>query len=379
MRPRKQAIRESFEELDELRRYYTGTVDHVKLLFLRLLKEDPQRPLSEAARKAGISERRGRYWWETYCSAGLRGLLERRVWGRRQLEKSVPKAPTSPGGRKSGPGQDPQGLSPATQIDYPAFINGVAGLITIENPVEWTLAFRDLIVEHFPEVDYCVVSIRPTVDAGNRGKSVSAKSSVLRQHGGKVVGEDMVSVESNRHNYQEIIESGRKSNFDFDRYHFPPSGFDLFAHPGKRDRKKKSPAEGGAVILGSMLLFRRKSLPPFSPETLDLVERLRPYLTYVFSDYIIRVRQENAGSTFTESTTRIAVEAGLSNREQDVLTLLFLGYSEKRVAQALSISTKTVESHVNSIYRKTGVSKVTELFAQYQTPMGYTRPGPDQD
>ncbi|MFN8474779.1 MAG: HD domain-containing phosphohydrolase [Anaerolineae bacterium] len=48
--------------------------------------------------------------------------------------------------------------------------------------------------------------------------------------------------------------------------------------------------------------------------------------------------------------------AGLSEREIEVLRLIARGYTMKQVAEALTISTKTVDRHIQNIYAKIGVS-----------------------
>lgn len=372
MRPRKQIIRESFEELDQLRLFYNGTIEEVKLMFLRLLKEDPERPIAETTRRVGISERRGRYWWDTYCRNGLRGLLERRVWRRDELEKNVPKIQA----QRANKGRNKvNGAGSALQhvIDYPAFINAVAGISDLENPMEWARALGNLFIEQLPEVDYAVVSVRITVDIDKDTEREGRI--VVRQYRDKS-GELKESIESEKkvNNYEKVIDQGKQQGFPFDRYHYPPAGFDFFLRKGLRDQQTMSSDSEPTSCLGSILLFRNKHLPSFSPETLDVVERLRPFITYVLTSFIARRRRETPGLEFySEAIARIAGEANLSNREQIILNLLLIGYSEKKIADSLHISTKTVESHIYSLYRKTGVTKVSELFARYQTPIGYSR------
>jgi DNA-binding NarL/FixJ family response regulator len=48
---------------------------------------------------------------------------------------------------------------------------------------------------------------------------------------------------------------------------------------------------------------------------------------------------------------------GLTPREQEVLNHLARGCSNKEIAQNLSISEKTVKSHLNSIFRKLNVTR----------------------
>jgi DNA-binding NarL/FixJ family response regulator len=65
-----------------------------------------------------------------------------------------------------------------------------------------------------------------------------------------------------------------------------------------------------------------------------------------------------------EATVSWAADDGpdepLTTREQDVLELLALGLSNKRIAERLGISEHTVKFHVNAIYGKLGASTRTE-------------------
>ena len=54
--------------------------------------------------------------------------------------------------------------------------------------------------------------------------------------------------------------------------------------------------------------------------------------------------------------SRDHLPAGLSEREVDVLRLVARGFSNRQVAQALSISPRTAEHHVQHVYTKIGVS-----------------------
>jgi DNA-binding NarL/FixJ family response regulator len=51
----------------------------------------------------------------------------------------------------------------------------------------------------------------------------------------------------------------------------------------------------------------------------------------------------------------------LTNREQEVLRQIARGYSYKQVAKRLSISVKTVETHVSAVLRKLQLSSRYEL------------------
>ena len=53
--------------------------------------------------------------------------------------------------------------------------------------------------------------------------------------------------------------------------------------------------------------------------------------------------------------------AGISRREFDVLRLVARGYSDRRIADDLYISERTVHAHMRSMLGKTGVGNRTEL------------------
>lgn len=61
-------------------------------------------------------------------------------------------------------------------------------------------------------------------------------------------------------------------------------------------------------------------------------------------------------------------EAALSPRERDVLGLLVQGLPNRRIAEALGISHRTVEVHKSRVLEKLNASSVVELVRRYQGP-----------
>jgi DNA-binding CsgD family transcriptional regulator len=59
----------------------------------------------------------------------------------------------------------------------------------------------------------------------------------------------------------------------------------------------------------------------------------------------------------------LAYPAGLTRREAEVLGLLAAGHSNKEIASKLFLSERTVERHLTTVYRKTGVHRRTEATA----------------
>ena len=65
---------------------------------------------------------------------------------------------------------------------------------------------------------------------------------------------------------------------------------------------------------------------------------------------------EDESSTTTPSSAAPEHTAGLTPREVEVLGLVAAGMTNAQVAQRLFLSPRTVQRHLNSIYRKLGVS-----------------------
>ena len=359
-RTRSIRIRESLEELEQLRRYHKGTPQERRILFLSFLREDLRRTIPEAARKAGISDRRGRRWWDSYREGGLRKLLDLRIWKKEEL-KPEELDPQFPEGL--GSSQLPHVAS--TDIDFPAFLVSVAGLADLKEPGKWARTLGDILIKALPEIDYSILSIRSNVNFDTISKQM-----IFQQHlspTGEVVHEVRSAREKQSKNYfEDLIDKGKQRKFPFEQYHYPPAGFDFFV---RAKENEEYTSETSTIHLGSMLLFRNSSEPPFSQVLLDLVERLRPFLTFLFTDFIVRTRFEKPGADlFNDAVKQVAGDVGLSPREQDVLLLEMLGHSYDEIGDLLNISPKTVQSHVRSIYQKAGVNRLSEFFARYFTP-----------
>jgi DNA-binding NarL/FixJ family response regulator len=90
---------------------------------------------------------------------------------------------------------------------------------------------------------------------------------------------------------------------------------------------------------------------PLSPEQAaeTLTEECRAGL---FDPDAVAAVLEAAG----QPVPRIERPAGLTEREAEVIALLARGLQTKQIAQALGISAKTADRHIEHAYRKIGVS-----------------------
>ncbi len=71
--------------------------------------------------------------------------------------------------------------------------------------------------------------------------------------------------------------------------------------------------------------------------------------------------------SFRKAAKTTKPTVSLSTREEEVLILLSKGYSNKEIAEKLSISTETVGSHLKHIYDKLHVRSRAEAVAKYLT------------
>ena len=67
------------------------------------------------------------------------------------------------------------------------------------------------------------------------------------------------------------------------------------------------------------------------------------------------------------------IQGELTGREQEVLTLVARGLTNRQIAQRLAISEKTVSVHVSNILSKLGLASRTQA-ALYATRVGLVPP-----
>jgi DNA-binding NarL/FixJ family response regulator len=67
-----------------------------------------------------------------------------------------------------------------------------------------------------------------------------------------------------------------------------------------------------------------------------------------------------AAAALLEELGRAQLRSDLTVREQEVLTLLVRGFSNKQIARRLGISEKTVKGHLTNLFQRIGVSDRTQ-------------------
>lgn len=112
------------------------------------------------------------------------------------------------------------------------------------------------------------------------------------------------------------------------------------------------PANHNRVL--AIALSRRER--DYSDAECEFANRARPFLIQMYLNALsfqaLRARQHTPSPTPLIETL---LEAGLTQREAQVLRLVALGRSNQHVANALGISDRTVGKHLERVFRKLGV------------------------
>jgi DNA-binding CsgD family transcriptional regulator len=111
-------------------------------------------------------------------------------------------------------------------------------------------------------------------------------------------------------------------------------------------------------LLGVALSRRERD---FTDAEQKLLNDARPFLIQAYRTAIEHTELLNAGGpgvshrSATDSLTGALTEAGLSTREAAVLALVVTGFSDEAAGEALGISPRTVQKHLERCYRKLDV------------------------
>lgn len=137
-----------------------------------------------------------------------------------------------------------------------------------------------------------------------------------------------------------------------------PGGSNLEAIPEIRDASPET----------EIVVLTMQNEPAFAREALRAGVRGYVLKEAADAELVQAVRSAAAGDTYLQPAlgARLAAEPNpavdeLSERERDVLRLIALGHTNAEIAEQLSISIRTVESHRAHIQRKLQLSKRAEL------------------
>lgn len=119
----------------------------------------------------------------------------------------------------------------------------------------------------------------------------------------------------------------------------------------------------GGTCLGAATFYRREGEKNFSFDDVFLLDSLKEHLSLRLQRDYEREKEEAAREAERKpSVAEAASRFGLTERETTVLGLLMDGQSHPEICAGLSIANNTLKKHIQSIYRKVGVSGRLALF-----------------
>ncbi|MEZ4784881.1 MAG: LuxR C-terminal-related transcriptional regulator [Candidatus Kapaibacterium sp.] len=221
----------------------------------------------------------------------------------------------------------------------------------------WCKEFRTVLMRLLGDVDHIVVNVYTTLNLSNPEEDEQSQFQVLRDSFDSasvrqraVLKRQLASTER----WRDILEDGRHNGFPLEKYQ-EAIGFDYLYQE--------------KTYCGSILLFRSIHLPPISEETLQLLEEMKAFIAFLFSDHIARYQATRPHEVaFPDLVKRVRQDVELTSREEEILLLLITGFSYDDMADTLCVSRSTVNSHIASLYQKLGVKSVKAIFSRYMTP-----------
>lgn len=392
---------EDLKGLERLEKEYQGRPEAARITMLRLLRDEPNRSINDIALQIGYSVPTVKRWMKIYRSEGLDALVqigargrqdegdegleklskkmaagdfsslaEVRQWMERQdaygngtaVNGSAERGTLTASGRgKKGRAGERTG---AIAGDHEHILSGVVipekvfkflnSIPTTHVDVDWIKQFRAALQEFLGDVDRITMTVSvhrnvinpPVTDTlVSFRKDIPSGEWVLEHVDTDVDGED----------YRlRFLMTQLQPTFPHDNYH-PPKAFVFYY----RDQ----------FYMGGMILWRNKELPPISEQTLAVVELLKPFLAFLYSDLAARHQLNNPlEAMINEVLGEITTAVDMTLQERRILLMQLLGFNYEKIAEELNISINTVRSHVKSLYVKTGAHGPAQFFAKYFAP-----------
>lgn len=109
----------------------------------------------------------------------------------------------------------------------------------------------------------------------------------------------------------------------------------------------------GNKFLGLLMLYRSKKMNDFTDEEIFYLNSLKQHLNSIFNkfcNYIIEPPKQMA------SLKELAIDYNLTNREAELLKLIFKEYDNEFIANHMNISQNTLKKHLQNLYKKFNVT-----------------------
>lgn len=108
------------------------------------------------------------------------------------------------------------------------------------------------------------------------------------------------------------------------------------------------------LFLGVVTIYRKKEEGDFSSDEMFIVKALSDHLNLRFYGYYTKDSKNSSSTSY--SLANLASKYHLTNREVEVLQLIFKDMNNDEIADKLFISGYTLKKHIQNLYRKFDVS-----------------------
>ena len=345
--PRKRTgtVRESKEYLDALADQFGDEPIGPRIEMLRLLKSDPTITAPELAYEISVTDRTVGRWWSTYRTGGLRELLASDV---NTLDGPMPVRVNTRGGR-------PTFASGDVSTRFTRFLNAIPMSYDVD---EWVLTFRDALLRVLDGVDHVTVNVDVGSDLdGDEAHDMevvvmkgATRSDIRAARNERAY----AATVRGRSPGKVLYEQARAHGFPVEKY-YRPAIFDFYTD--------------GTEFVGTILLWSRRG-QPIPRATIEFMESLRGFITYVMNDCVVRQQlKEPELLHFKDVLLSIAYRIGLTAREQEIFFLQMAGVDRDEIAARLGIAPKTAKNHISAIYAKAGTNSYSDLLGRFMVPL----------
>ncbi|WP_297426201.1 helix-turn-helix transcriptional regulator [Clostridium sp.] len=108
------------------------------------------------------------------------------------------------------------------------------------------------------------------------------------------------------------------------------------------------------LFLGVVTIYRKKEEGDFNSDEMFIVKAFSDHLNLRFYDYYTKDSKNSSSKSY--SIANLAAQYNLTNREVEVLQLIFQDMDNDQIADKLCISGYTLKKHIQNLYRKFDVS-----------------------
>lgn len=142
----------------------------------------------------------------------------------------------------------------------------------------------------------------------------------------------------------DILNSSLRENSKYYKNYIRANGFDFSLN---------CEYAFDSINYASLTLYREIGKPDFSDEEIYFMELLTPHIIKLITtseDYKNRIKDFN-----------IQQKYNLTNRELELIDLIYVGMTNKEIAETLFIESTTVKKHLSNIFAKLSINNRTKL------------------